>query len=357
MKIGILTFHNAYNYGAVLQTYATQQILKLRGVSVEIIDYRNEAIENSYRTYRLRNVRTPIEFTIQIIISYFRKRKAKRFHEFTNKYLCLSRFQVTKYDNKIDGYNKIFIGSDQVWNPKLTGGFDKFYWGNFFFPKTTKLIAWAASSKEKSIKATDKYRITSYLENFSNISVREEKLKRYLLPLTSKDISILLDPTFLLDRQEWIKLCYPIKKKKYILVYALQNEKEVIMIARKLSATKKLSLIVVNPLCNAKIRTWYKQSWGPLDFLSYVNGAEYIIASSFHGTAFSIIFQKQFFCYIEKGQTNVRVQSILNSLNIHDRIISRYEDILLEQAIDYNVVNKNLRLLKQDSFTFINSVL
>lgn len=359
MKIGILTFHNAYNYGAVLQTYATQVLLSGLGYDVEIINYHNHYIDEAYEHFKLkfRGIAKKAfkEIVISTIISIFEKRKERKFLCFQDRYLNLSKSVYFADEGVLPAYHAVLIGSDQVWNPKLTGGFDKFYWGDIQGPD--KIIAWAASTKETAFTAADKNIIANFLDNFHAISVREKSLKEFLSPLTTKPIHVVLDPTLLLEGNIWRKMCKPVAEKHFIVVYALGDEQEVTMVARKFATSQELQLIVLNPLPNAKIQKGYKQTAGPIEFLSYINAAEYVVVASFHGTAFSLLFNKQFFCFIKDGHTNVRVESILEQVGLRNRIISETSTFDHMEKINYNEVNDKLENLRGETLSFLTSSL
>ena len=339
MRIGILTFHNALNYGAVLQAYATQVFLTEMGHDVEIIDYENPFIKKVYKR-RIKLSPNLKVFLVSIIVFIFNTLKVKAFSRFVQRYLNLS-IPIYNEDDLYEKYDLIFIGSDQVWNPKQTGGFDKYYWGNF--KHTCVLAAWAASSKENAFSEDNIDLVSKYLENFDFISVREHTLKTQLEKITMQDMKVLIDPTLMLAKEKWLHVCHPVPEKKYVLVYAMSEEKMVVEKAKVLAAKRSLNLIVVNPYTNAKISRGYKQFISPLSFISYIKKADAIVTSSFHGTAFSIIFEKDFYCVIKKGESNQRIESLLETLGLKSRIVDESEERFEKRIINYEDVGMKRR--------------
>lgn len=357
VKIGILTFHNAINYGAVLQAYATQHFLEKQGYDVEVIDYRSKAIENSYLRYtfgwKRMLYRKPWHILEFLITSFWFNKKKKKIDAFNKVHLKYSLSVYHREEPYCMDYDVYLIGSDQVWNPNFTDGFDPFYWGCFYRKPKSKLIAWSVSTKEKALEKKEKELIVSYIEQFDAISVRETQLKVFLESLTNKSIHLTLDPTLLLSKIEWGKFCKPVEECQYVLVYAMQDEDMVISKAKLLAEKKRKNLIVINPYSNSIIKTGYKQCLSPVEFLSYFNSADFVFSASFHGTAFSLIFEKQFYCFIKKGSSNVRIESLLIRLNLEDRIVNEIESFSLSHTIDYRGVENKISLLIKETSDFL----
>ena len=184
MKIGILTFHCAHNYGAVLQCYATQEFLRSKGYDVEIINYRPEYLLRPYKLFDKTRFKAnnPIQFIKKIIIELMifkmRYKRWKGFEKFINNRLSVGCV-VTKNTLPSD-CNAYIIGSDQVWNPRITRGFDSIYFANFPFEKEEKkYISYAASMETKSL---DETQIEFYKKNMEiaqqNLESSLEKFSR-----------------------------------------------------------------------------------------------------------------------------------------------------------------------------------
>lgn len=277
MKIGILTFHSALNYGAVLQAYASVHFLRSLGHDAYVIDHRNATIQQNYAVFRWdkdRANKEGVAYWIKFPVGALnRLGRYLAFRRFREKHLPLIPF------SKAAEMDVLFIGSDQVWNKKLTAGADPVYYGSAF-PEVRK-IAWAASVGLSSIEEED---IRLIERNFSVISVREQALKN-LIPG-----SILLsDPTMMLSADDWKVMVQPVKGK-YILAYPMLHEEEVIEKARYLAEEMHLELRVLSP--GIKLGSKWIQKASPDEFVSLFYNASYVVTSSFHGAVFTLLFKK-----------------------------------------------------------------
>lgn len=359
MKIGILTFHNAYNYGAVLQTYATQEIIKSYGHDVEVIDYHNNKIDCVYngKMFRLGSlIRSGMKAPLYIIEKYFYWKRRKAYQRFQKNNINLSENTYVQGDKmSLGNYDVILIGSDQLWNKNITGGYDDVYWGDFGRNSRTHVVAWSVCMNNKDLDETDRLYIKSHLHNFNSISVREEILKNFILNFTDKSICCTLDPTLLLPEYHWIKLCHDVKENNYIFVYAVINEQEVIKFARKMSIEMGKPLVVIRSNCTCSLSKHDKEQCGPEDFLSYIHHADFVITSSFHGTAFSIILKKQFIC--PAFSINERVNNLLSIAGLNNRVVNKVQNIKEIPPIDYDVVSKKLNEEVIKTELFLSNVL
>lgn len=321
MKVGILTFHNALNYGAVLQAYATQELLKSMGHTVEIIDYHNLEIDVYYKKYEFSWHKlitlNPKFFLKNLIVPRLYNKRKLRYNEFLN-HLKIS--SPVKEGENLSCYDAVLIGSDQVWSIKHTGGFDIMYWGNFPCNPRTKKIAWSVCMGDAGVRDNDGT-IADYLNNFSSISVRELSLKNYLNSISNKDVALTLDPTLAVNKVVWNTFLHPVKEHDYILVYAVKFLPETIAVAKGFSKAMKKKVIVVSAYSGRPMGHNVKQSCGPQDFLSYIKYASFVVTSSFHGTVFSLLFEKEFVSVVPEGKSNIRVEDLMNSLQLSDRII------------------------------------
>lgn len=358
MKVGILTFHNAINYGAVLQTYATQEILKSLGYEAEVIDYHNKAIDSAYRgfDFKLMPKRHPKGLVKYIIYCLRFKKRKKAFDKFSSSYLNLSQKRyIQGVDMVISGYDNILIGSDQLWNTILTNGFDDIYWGNFESGKAKK-IAWAVSMNYMSHDETEVEKIKSYLNNFYAISVREEVLKVWLNKLTQEPVTIVLDPTLTLSADKWNNITPNNNFGDYILSFSVLYQEEVYKTAKQLSKSTGLKVIYLKAYSDHKIGTNILQHAGPLAFLSLIKNAKYVVTGSFHGTAFSIIFKKNFYSIMDKRTPNTRITSLLSTLGISDRACG-FNEIKVLPDIDYTKVDYILNEKRQEAMSFLETSL
>lgn len=359
MKIGILTFHCAHNYGAVLQCYALQETLKSMGHDVEVIDYRPKYLILPYKRFNIKwfcrknLIKILKRISSEIKLYHTRRNRYNNFNNFITKRLNLS----SKIANNFipDIYDIYIIGSDQVWNKKITWGFDPIYWGEFKHSTTNKVITYAASMEANKIKEEDVSVIRRLLENFNYISVREETLKHLLDNISNKYIKVVLDPTLIANTQIWDKIIkYPQTNRKYILIYQYAKNINILRIAN--SIAKQIDSDVINITTdfltkdNGKAISLYDIS--PEAFIGYIKKASLIITPTFHATAFSIIFNKPFYFVKFKNVENTRVKTLLTNIQLNDRIINETDSPVFS-GIDYSKANICLNELQKESISFL----
>lgn len=347
MKIGILTFHRAHNYGAILQAYALQEVLINRGHDVEFIDYQSSHLLRIYKWFSWKRfIHKGIDFSIkELKILSKRKMRYDRFQHFIFDKLILSK---CLYD--MESYNVVIIGSDQVWNTTLTHGFDPMYWGVWNHQRT--IVASYAASMEDIIASDKKSEIARLLNNFDYISVREKNIEEQLKPLTNKHINIVVDPTLLLNREKWLNLGnMPLMKCDYVLLYQVRNNDVALDIAKKIAKKLKIKLVCLSAridLCNDKVAI----SSGPLEFLSLFRHAKFVVCTSFHGTVFSIVYHIPFFSVILNDGKDARVINLLSQIGLSERGISEYADHSLS-FIDWEYVDKRVEEIRQKSVSYL----
>lgn len=360
MKIGILTFHNAYNYGAILQTYATQEIVRKYGHSVEIIDYHNAAIDRFYDKkkfhFKAMPKRNSKSLLVYLIAKFFNLRRNSAFKVFTKNNLILSKHKYLQGDKMdLSDYDVILIGSDQLWNKSLTGGIDRIYWAQFDTSAGTRKVSWSVCMNNMNVTTDETSLIKNFLKHFSAISVREVTLQAFISQLTDKKVWHTIDPTLLLSSQKWEEVCHPVKESNYIAVYAVRKEEETISFARKLASSLNKKLIIIRSYSKWYFSSENKEYCGPDDFLSYIKYADYVVTSSFHGTVFSLIFQRQFVCPVIDG--NIRVEDLLLTAGLSNRFVKDWKEALLLSPIDYNNLSNQLELKRKETIDFLSNVL
>lgn len=362
MKIGILTYHNAMNYGAILQAYALQKWLVDRNNNVEVINYCNNQVELSYRQFRYKLIpkRNPID-TIQFIaVNLYRYFKYKKVRVLIGDILKLSRKISGIGDrNYLKKYDLIIVGSDQLWNDKITGGYDPMYWGAFNNPKQNKVITYAICMNKEITENNDRKIIKSFLSNFAAISVREKTTQLLLNTIINPNTpcKLCVDPTLLLSAKQWKEEINEtvIPKEKYVCVYAIIDTDKVINIAKEYSKERNLKCIIINPLSDSHPFSKAYQPNSPFDFISIISNSEMVFTSSFHGLVFSIIFERLFYV-IGDAEKNNRMDNLLNMLNISNRFVNTCDEITGEM-INYSIVRKKWAELKSQSEDFLFSCL
>ncbi len=363
MKIGILTFHRAYNYGAFLQTFATLAFLRSQGYDVSIVDYMPEGHTDFYRFFNSYWKNSSwigkTKYVIRKLIDYpFILNRRKKFHEMQENFFGIERSvrYITPKDLENVNYDYIIYGSDQIWwkCKFLTyKGFDLVYWGEYI-PKAVKKIAYAPSMGSIDLNETDISQIKYWLTNFMAVSVREKQLSDTLFSISGNYFPVVLDPVFFLDKSQWMKRCdeVPIRHEKpYLLLYNLQNSLDARRVAISLAQRNKWKVVEIKQSFCFDFSHYYDYTSGPIEFVSLFRDAKFIVTTSFHGTAFSVIFRKPFIVVGLKFAVD-RVLSLLSMLNLDDRYISSMgEDFDLR--IDYSKVDPLLEAAKERSKNYI----
>lgn len=361
MKIGILTYHRAENYGALLQAYALKTYLKNLGHNVEFVDYWPEYHVEHYRIFSfLRFRRCNISDKVKYLLKFFlwggpKYLRKYRLQSFMKKYLGLNSIPLYQTDNeKTVQYDLVIYGSDQIWRKQGINGnqFNPWYFGSSNVVANSK-VTYAASMGVIETNKEDESFLKKSMKQFDHISVREVDLCEYLngLGISSE---IVCDPTFLLTKEEWRKLIKPTKKKdKYILLYNLLQMPESVKFAELLSKTTGLPVKEINMRHSFShtLSTRYISCASLNYFLELIDNAEYVVSNSFHGVAFSVIFEKQFFA-VGMGNRANRVVSLLQTLGIQERYFLNSEYIPLSD-INYMEVNERKDEMVEQSTKFL----
>ena len=363
MKIGILTFHNALNYGAVLQCYALQHYLQEKGHDVEVIDYRAPFIEEQKKflskteLHRRGFIALLRYFIIRLLVWSAWRKTINVFHQFMVSQLHLSPRAATAADIPT-GYDCILFGSDQIWSPKLCRGFDTVFWGQFE-KYGARFVSYAASIGE--ISELDKYgwqQVQQRIKVFDAVSVREKSLCLALQEHCGVSASICLDPTLLVDATVFDKIAVRPEEQDYVFLFNVIDDPAASRFARRL-ANRLGASIVIKGQAKPQLKSrrdklvTLKESMSPEEFLGYIKYARCIVANSFHAIALSIVFQKE--CYALKSRRSGRVEGLLSSLGLADRIVAATEPMEIISSIDYRAVNERLALMRLSSTQFITS--
>ena len=329
MKIGILTFHRAHNYGAVLQCFALQRFLQGQGHQVRVIDYNKKALWRYYGWFKSEDVRYAFSDFRKLLkrsgkLFFFFFCSAPRFYKF--RWFQNHRLKLCSTSEIIqEPFDLILIGSDQVWNTTITCGFDAFYWGQFEKPSKTKVASYAASLK-KLWDEKDWPTVLEYLSAFCAISVRENNVAEFLLGL-NPDLNprVVPDPVFLLSAKEWSKFALNHRiDEPYVFFYQAMDSDSAFRVAERVASEKGMRLVVLSANVNGR-NSRESRSSSPIEFVGWIKNAEIVVTSSFHATAFSIIFHKDFLCVdLNKGEDS-RLKCLLSLFGLESRFI-RSED-------------------------------
>ena len=365
MKTGILTFHNANNYGAVLQAYALVEWLKQNKINAEIINYQSKVFDK-YRLFRTQLYKKhPYLFGVDLIKCSKKWKRNKNFDSFRAKHLPVSKREYyCKEDlEQITSQNDFFIcGSDQIWNPTLTYGVDPIYFLDFV-KDTAKKISYAPSIACNNLTVFQKAKMVRYMSSFASLSIREQDAIDTLQPYCDKNIEKTCDPVFLPKRECFYNICSnKFEQKKYIFLYVVgraKNYQKVISYATKKAKEEGFQLYYLIDGDKAFFHIEGKNIFGckPEDFLSLIKSAQYVISNSFHATAFSILFEKQFITFL-KDNSGSRMVNLLKDFNLSSRIFNDTDkQDVLKNKIDYTQLSQQLWDYRQKSEIFLSQAL
>lgn len=358
MKIGIFTFHCAQNYGAVLQAYGLQEYLISQGHDVYIIDYRPDYLIAPYKIFSFKkDGRIPgfYAFLREVLTAPIRLKRTLSFRKFVNKNLRLYKLDLNQKDNDFEAF---IYGSDQIWNPKLTGGFDAVYFGRIPAAKDKLLISYAASVGDVSqLTDADKAYLKESLRNFSNISVRERELKDLLDREIGVASTCVCDPVLLAGRDVYDSISKQSKRftQDYILLFQLEVINDFIRsFTRKVANTLNEDLIEVISRRESRDLA-IRQSLSPENFVTYVKCSSHVITTSFHGTVFSLLYNKPFYTIKVNEYIDARAENLLTELGLESRLVDIGEECNWE--MNFNDIQSRMDIYVKKSSKFLSSSL
>lgn len=356
-KAEIVTFHCVPNYGAVMQAYALQEVLKQYIKNVEILDYRPQQLTKEYKTLSFYSIFSLLS-TLWSSMPYMRKKS--KFDKFMKEKMVLSTEKGDKdsmfKDLKTD---LVVLGSDQVWNPDITGGFNNMYFGSIPSNFKFKVISYAASMGKSNFTEEEKSDMKKLLLNIDKISVREPDARNIVDDiLDRKESSVVVDPTILAGKDYFEPLVQEVKEEPYVLLYSLNGYSETEALAKKISKYFNLKLIELSgrrkPLIKKKHKAMYDA--GPIDFISYIANASYVVTDSFHGSVFSLLFHKNILTVPHKSRGS-RTKNLMSIVNLNDRLIDHFDKNVINKEIDWDLVEKKLDVEREKSLKFIKDFL
>jgi hypothetical protein len=364
MKIKTITCHDVYNYGASLQSFALMKYLQSLGHDVKVIDYKP-----AYMAYKLwavgerwkRNPLLRILFFAYVIPRrlILKKRRVK-FDQFTQNVLQLtskryhSNEELKEDPPEADVY---FAGSDQIWNTSHHNGKDPSFYLDFVPEKSIK-ASYAASFSIKRVPDEYKEFVRSKLIRLDAISVRETSGLEILDSLQIEGGHVVMDPVFLLKRDMWNDLLKSTPKGKYIFIYDQENNPMIRNIAKRISASKGYRIYAIESLYPKFYAHKRIIVAGPLEFLTLIKNCEICLTNSFHATAFSLIFEKDFVTFRRMHEkVNSRMEDLLTTLDLRERIFENENQLNQLKAINYTDVLKKIEDRVNNSKAYIHSVI
>lgn len=337
-KIGIITFHFVNNYGGALQAYALYRTLADHcDVAPTIIDYRNRfiAFTDAVRVFPVTTKGK--ELLSGLSTMSLRRGRIRKFQQFMRENAVLTETYRSAQKLKVSppDCDSFICGSDQIWNPVITGGVDKEYFLDFA-PEGTKRIAYAPSFGLKSIPPKFEQEIKTLLSRIDFLSIREQSSVELVKQLTGKDADVLIDPTLLMEKEKWLALAKkPEVPQEYILVYIMQNDRSIYESVEKIKAETHLPVVAISrygyqPHCVNQALV----DVGPAEFLGLCANASMICTNSFHGLIFSLIFEKKLFLVPSKRFSG-RMDNLLQLLGAEKEPIGDGEQMYsIRYAVD-----------------------
>lgn len=368
MKLGLLTFHTAANFGAALQAYALQQFLESKGYDAEYLDYQNHHRRMIYdMPYHIKEsmksgkVVDALFYTLGMPVMNMRK---KKFENFNQEYLHLSNktyHNSQELESTNDIYDKFIVGSDQVWHPNNNGRDVTFMLS--FVKDESKTISYASSFGISEVPEYIKADYAISLKRIHHLSTREQTGVNIIKNLTGREAKLVLDPVFLLTKEQWQNLIEdsPVEGR-YLFSYTNRKDQIAKFLATgydmKGMKHHKLSRFTsVADFINPAVKVKYDMS--PKEFLANVNGAQIVVSASFHCICFSIILNKPFVCFLTGNDgKDERLKTLLTHFGLMDRV---YKNGMtqgdVQKPIDWDKVNVVMQEKRKESIDFLLSSL
>ena len=358
MKLGILTFHSAHNYGATLQAYGLQEYLKKLGHDVYVIDYRPDYISFCYpRDGKAFWMSRSISYSAEALVTYLATPRIRHARWDNFEKFISTRLNLYPYKPGMDfhEFDAVFIGSDQVWSKAHTGGKnDPVFFGEGF---KCKVIPYAPSSINLDLNDEEKKFFREHLDKMAAISVREPKMKDILQPLTSKPVSVVVDPSLLAGRTCFEPLVSDVKvKRPYVLVYEIIGHREVYVAAKAMADSIGGDVVELTNGMRNYHRRYMHEDATPEEFVGYFEHAACVLTTSFHGTAFSLMFHTPFYTVLQGSSVDGRMVQLLKTLHMEDRTIKMGEVPQLK-PLDDDKLQKSLDALTLASKEYIDKAL
>lgn len=362
MKVGILTFPNSVSYGACLQMIALQNTVRRMGHEVEIINYYNPYMKAEKHTDKGRNpLKRAVQRRMRRLLHRQLYRNFRRFEQRQVDYYPARAFSDRKQLMQVGRrYDAVICGSDQVWSPYITNTDISYFLD--FCGETTKRVAYAPSFGVVNFPEGFEERIAPELQKFHALSVRELPGKKLVEKLTGRETTIVADPTWLVDATDWAAMerPHPAATGDYVLFFVVNQSSELLARCKAFAKQRGLKVVMVggNPVSAAKNKDpllSYAVDVGPEQWLYLVHHARYVFTNSFHGTAFSVLFERDVYVQVP-SHNGSRLRQVLENLGMEAHEV-RDGEPLTETAVDYTRARSAFAQLKEQSFAYLNNAL
>ena len=354
-KIGIITYHNTTNYGALLQNFALQSKFKELGADCETISYHCKSIEDREGVTFPKLQKDLLRYMKQVKKFFAVQKKKKIMNSFVKKNMSISKNEYSRSDiekcNEL--YDKFVVGSDMVFELGINGGDMTYY---LDFADTSKRYSYAASLAVDKIDEKYLDKCKEELEKFQCVSIREKQGQEYFSKILKKKVQIDVDPTLLYDGDFWEKyeeIPKEVPQTKYMLLYFLNKNMPEFEVARKIAKEKDLEIIL---LSNNKVnidgcKVISDASVG--EFLYYIHHAALVITASFHGMIFSMNYNTNFmyFCHNKSAS---RLDNIAKITMSTDRELK--DDYIPSFDCNFKNINKAVREVREKSINYLKNI-
>lgn len=381
--LGVCLNYIQHNYGSKLQALATVKMFEELGLDYEIIRYNKKTL-----SFYLKSIPRFFNFVflndrydqIQRIIEFKKHPEIKKSVDVRNT--LFDSFDVNFNDNLSEiyssysdlknkcksKYNKVITCSDQLWSPSALGSG---FYNLMFVPEDVPKISWASSFGVSEIPWYQKTRTKRFLKRIEHISMRENRGAEIVNELTGRDVPVLMDPVFVFDKEDWDKLV-PVTEPEwdnYIFCYFLGSNPEHRAAAKELSEKTGMKIVTLHHLDrynsgDENFGDFVPYDVSPERFLNILRNATYVCTDSFHGTAFSVIFEKKFLVFDRYTSTssnskNSRIDSVCCNLNLRDRRYSKQVDIVnaMQGDIDYSAVSSKIEYYQNKTMDYLKEAL
>ena len=374
--VGLLTLDSRiYNYGGFLQEMALQDAINSLGyecviIYFEVSQYFNtfflKCVIMNFSFYKIKKKLTK-EKTILLsnpVSDLITKRK-RAFDKYRAHNLVLSKKMSYSDLHSIDlNYEQLVCGSDQIWNPDYN--IPAFFLN--FGRKDCRKIIYAASIGKGQLSCLEKKTYSKLLEFPDYISVREDSAQKLISSITEKNVELVLDPTLLHQQEYWMKKAddSSLNHRNYIFCYFLNLTDEKVKSANDFAKKNNCEVIAI-PYLHNEVEKYTEKLEGkllsevnPADFLNLIRNAEAVITDSFHATVFSIIFQKDFWCFGRNAGTynmNTRLHTLLGYVEMQDRLIEPDDLKNKMHCTHVDIDLHNLKIEQKESIAFLSNAL
>lgn len=343
-SVGIMTFHCSNNYGAMLQTYGLKHYLQSRRIRTEIIRYEPVYMTGRHwwipyapirgfkgRIWGILNMWNGFLTHMRMRTDFSRHRR--NMNRFRFRYLVDKRKHRVLFESGLKGlpYRYYVVGSDQIWNPDITCGLRRAYFGAFDNKQKKKVISYAASFGSSALDSKYDREFAELIGHVDAVSVREEEAVPYVEKLCGREVTAVLDPVFFLEKEDWRKVETDPERRGFIFLYITEKNDQMTEYARRLSCDTGLPVVEVRAtMVGAAADFEVDHGAGPSEFLGYIDKADLVVSNSFHAVAFCIIYQKKFLAFAHSN-LGARVRNILG---IHG-LMEKLYDVLDHDGIDW----------------------